>query len=241
MRNLLLLFLFTSFSASAYLSGGTGSGGAAAEFNPFDYDLTYGSFTEAGVVPWRTTNGGADSGVANFTSTLFAGHAGVARHQTGSTTTGYATLHGQEQVLGPGAVFKTTVRVEDLSTAGEEYIVLAGYSNSQTAAATATGIYFTYDRLSSVNWRCHTVAATTETATSSSTAVSVDTWVDLEIRLSVDRTSATFYVNDTLVCTHTTNIPPNTDYNYPMVKIVKSAGTTDRIMYTDFMYDKQLK
>lgn len=213
----------------------------SSEFDPYDYDLAYGSFTEAGVVPWRATNGGTGSGVANYTSTLFAGRPGVARHQTGTDTTGYATLHGQEQVLGPGCVFKTAIRIEDLSTAGEEFDIFAGYLNSQTGAAAATGIYFSYDRNTSVNWRCHTVASSTETATSTTTAVTADAWIDLEIQLNVARTSALFYVNNTLVATHTTNIPPDTDYTYPIVKIVKSAGTTDRIMYTDFIYDKQLK
>lgn len=87
----------------------------------------------------------------------------------------------------------------------------------QAVVSTATdanmgtdGVYFEYEPASSVNWRTVTRAASTSTAKSSSTAVSLGTWYVLEAEQDLATNDWTFYVNGSLIATHdgaTENVP----------------------------------
>jgi hypothetical protein len=69
--------------------------------------------------------------------------------------------------------------------------------------------------------------------------VNANQWYKLRIDINAAGTSVTFFINDVLVATHTTNIPSSTTAIAPISIIHKSAGTTARTMLTDyFMYEE---
>ena len=62
-------------------------------------------------------------------------------------------------------------------------------------------------------------------------AVAEDVWVKLKIVVNAGGTSAEFFVNGTSVGTQSTNLP--TGDISPALGIVKTAGTTERVLYAD--------
>jgi hypothetical protein len=142
--------------------------------------------------------------------------------------------------------------VSALSDATNEYNVAIGVTSLTTnpaSTASADEILFVYDRDgsggrsdvsgASANWRCITRASSTSTSTTSSVAVKVE-GTDVADKLEIVWTSTSdckFYINDSLVATHTTNVP--TVFNatfYILGNIVKSAGTTSRTLYLGRTY-----
>lgn len=195
-----------------------------------------------GSLRWLTaTNGGA--GVTESTTgtpIVDASHPGVLLLSTGTTTTGRAgrSLGGVASaagttgyVLGGGAITQEwLVRLEDLSTAGEEFTLFAG--SAETPISQAEGVYFFYQRTTSVNWQAATRAAATSTTTDTGVAVAADAWIKLRTEVNAAGTSVNFYINNVLVATHTTNI--TTAFIAPIIRINKSAGTAPRIFYCDY-------
>ena len=73
--------------------------------------------------------------------------------------------------------------------------------------------------------------------TTTSTAVTASAWTKLRIEVNAAGTSVAFYVNGTLVATHTTNIPLASNNRFVLVKqgIAKTLGTTARLIYCDYL------
>jgi len=68
-------------------------------------------------------------------------------------------------------------------------------------------------------------------------AVSVG-WVRLCIKVNAAANQALFYVNDTLVATHTTNIPATAGRSVGFgAGIFKSVGTTSILLNADYVND----
>lgn len=105
-------------------------------------------------------------------------------------------------------------------------------TNPEAVLTAAERIGFQKDD-GSANILCKTEADTTETSTDSGQDMSDDTWVKLG--LSVEGTSAVrFYVNDSLVATHTANI--NSDENMCVGVFSRSGDTTTTNMTTSVDY-----
>jgi hypothetical protein len=175
------------------------------------------------------------------TSPLDNTHVGVLQLSTGTTTTGYVNLIGLHSIfVGNGeATIEFLVRVEDLSTAGEEYCLFLGLTQAPTTITTAEGIYMKYNRLTSANWLYNCRSASTGTEQVSSVAVTADTWWRLRIVINSAGTSVSFYAGSAggdlaLLGTVTTNIPSG--WTAPCVLHAKSAGSTARLTYIDYMY-----
>lgn len=180
------------------------------------------------------------NGDGNFSATTavnYANHPGIARHSLGTGSANYSVGYGGLVTPGKDFIFEAIINPLDLSTGAEEYEIWVGLGNTLNGTVFTNGFYFKYQRTTSVNWLMCTCAATNETATASSIAVTAgaNTWQKLTIVCNEARTTVSYYVDDVLAGTVTTNIPAATDYTYPMVKTVKTAGTTDRIVYTDLI------
>lgn len=167
---------------------------------------------------------------------------GVADLYTGSTSSGIVSLLGGG-TGGAGATiqfadgtFTTEARIylPDLIGGGEEYALRFGFMDDNDSAS-VDGAYFLYN-VSSANWitRCVLNSWDTGTIDTSSTAVEQDDWVFLKIvATSAD---VKFYVDDTLINTETANIPITTSRNLSLgISIVKTAGTTGRDLYVDYI------
>ena len=203
----------------------------------------FSNFSIGGSVNRTTTN------VPNWASNQI----GVCQYQTGITATGYFTHISEgnianQFIFGGGAwVFETFVNVETLSDASNRFRFVSGFGNAPGNASEQNGAYFTYDEggvqngtIASPNWQCLTSLASTRTLTTTTAVVTAGSWVKLRIQVNAAGTSVTFYVNGTLVATHTTNIPTYVAGNAARgfnVKqgILKATGLTNRNVYCDYL------
>lgn len=174
---------------------------------------------------------------------------GICQYQTGTTTSGWASHTNDNQgalafSFGGGAwVYETSIEVETLSTLTEQFRFVTGFATQASVINEVNAIIFTYDSgglrngtIASPNWQCVTSDNSTRTLTTTAVAVTT-TWTKLRIEINAAATSVAFYINGTLVATHTTNIPTFANSRFLIMKqqLVKSAGTTNRSVYCDYL------
>lgn len=188
------------------------------------------------------TNGGAGANASFANTVSSATNIGVADIETGTTTTGYAWIN--DQVLGAKGLYigggshfyETVVKLSNLSDGTETFICQLGICTGSTTINTVDGVYFGYSHsLSGGNWRCYTSRSSTDTVTDSGVAASATSFQRLGFVINAALSSVTFYINGTLVATHATNIPLSTTAMRRWAIIAKSAGTTTRHLYTDYI------
>jgi len=177
---------------------------------------------------------------------------GFVRPTTGTQTNGYAGLYGgssgNQLLLGGGVMtLAASVLFNTVSDSTNRYRATIGYGNQATSAAEVNGIFFTYDEggtangtSASPNWQCVTTANSVRTLTTTSVTVSTTAWHNLKIEVNADGTLVAFYIDNTLVATHTTNIPSGTSQTVtPRINISKTLGTTSRFFHMDYLYYAQ--
>lgn len=173
-------------------------------------------------------------------------HPGIWRFNTGTTTTGRAsvllggTTTASSIIIGGTAVgaweAKALIRPQTLCDNATQVCTIAcGFIDTTTAADSTNGIYFKFDPAASANWRKVTVNGGTKTETDVSPAVapSAGTWQTLGIQVNDGATSATFTINGAAAGTNSTNMP-NGDFGIGCM-ILKSAGTTSRQLDVDYI------
>ena len=178
----------------------------------------------------------------NLTSRDTGNHPGIATLNTGTTATGAARIGGgnldgmDKMLLGFGTwECETLINIPLLSTAAETFIVTAGFSDNLNFNSCTDVVTFFYNT-SSIYWQLRTASNVTSSYVTTTSEVLPDTWTKLKIIINADATSASFYVNNNLVGTITTNIPKGagrwTQYN---LAIVKTVGTTARNLLCDYI------
>jgi len=172
---------------------------------------------------------------------------GVISYSTLTSATGlvYMVSGAVQLYLGGGAwVYESSINIANLSTILERFRTIHGFGSNNSSPVETDGVFITYDEggtlngtAASPNWQCVTVANSVRTLTTSSTAVTAAAWHKLRIEINAAGTSVTFYVDDVLLATHTTNIPLGSNGRYILVKqgINKTIGTTARLMYCDYL------
>jgi hypothetical protein len=174
---------------------------------------------------------------------------GVVESLTSANATGQAGfIYGGGFYKGNGSItIETYFNITTLSTLLERFYTIFGFMNGTNFGGASNAIFITYDEGGIVipfatptpNFRCVTRGGITTTSTITSVPVVAGQWYKLRINISNDGNTVTFFINDTLVATHTTNIPLNSTNLYPISVIVKGTGTTARAMQTDyFMYEE---
>lgn len=140
--------------------------------------------------------------------------------------------------------YETSININNLSNATERYRLIFGFGSGSGSNTETDGVFFTYDEgatangtNASANWQCVSVQSSTRTLTTTSTAVVTATWLKLRIEINAAGTSVAFYLNETLLATHTTNIPLGSNNRFILVKqgIHKTIGTTSRGFYCDYI------
>lgn len=189
---------------------------------------------------------GADFLTVPSASIWTAGRAGIVYLETGSTSTGYVFV-SLGTGLSPSALgrcgggvmtFETSIYLPNLADAGQDYVLRVGFGDDVTAADNDDGIYFEYDRSTSVNWRICCASGGVRTKTTSATAVGAAAWIRLKWVVNAGGTSVEFFVDGVSVGTITTNIP-TTGWSVPMYKFGKTAGATTRVLHIDYCYFRQ--
>ncbi len=191
--------------------------------------------TNDAVLSYWTSGSGASHNLNQFN-----GRFGVVDHNTGTTSSGTAKLYGGDPANpnwmakpAAGFWFEWCIRLEDLSDATNRYIVNVGILDSLNVDAAADSVIFRYsDNVNSGKWQLECKSAVAQTTADSGISVAADTWYRLRAVI-YNSSLAEFFINGVSVGTITTNIPNNRDSGFGMI-LTKTAGTTNRIAYSDY-------
>jgi hypothetical protein len=164
---------------------------------------------------------------------------GVLQFTTAASATGTAFIHNgiSTYVFGGGAVsLEFSARLTTVVPDGTEtYALWMGFHDNTSANTATDGAYFLLTS-ASANWQTVTAKASTRTSNTTTVGPTVNTWQKFRIDINAACTSITFYIDGTLVATHTTNLPDTTSNNSGvMFNILKSLGTTARIFQVDYV------
>ena len=214
----------------------------------YDFDNSTPSY---GLIPILAGTGASTARLTNFVPNQTANQIGICMYQTGTTATGWAmhltesSANAMQFQFGGGSwIYESYIEVDTLSDITERFRFLSGFGNIASVQAETDGVFFIYDESGtsngtnvSVNWQCISVENAVRTLTTTSVPVT-NTWTKLRIAINASGTTASFYVNGTLVAFHTTNIPLFSNGRRCKVKqsIVKTAGTSNRIVYCDYIF-----
>ena len=166
-------------------------------------------------------------------------HPGVAQNSTGSTAAGRSChCHLEASTIQFGTYpwrSAGVFRVPTVSDGTNTFTVVIGFTDTFTGGAATDGAYFRYTHsVNSGRLECVTRSNSSETATDSGVTVAANTWVSYRIIVNTAGNQVLFYLNGSLVQTHTTNIPTGsarrTGYGH---NIIKTLGTTARTLDTD--------
>ena len=132
------------------------------------------------------------------------------------------------------------VQTPNLSDETNSFNVQIGLQNSTNSTQTLSSynhiiFYYNQSTYSDNNWRAITRKSdNSETVTDTGVTVSTTDWQRLRFMFDSNNSAARvrFYIDDTLVATHTTNIPESTAIR-PRVCIMKTGGATARTFRID--------
>jgi hypothetical protein len=195
---------------------------------------------------WTSRVTGTGAVISTSNSIFGTNKNGICIATTGSTATGFAgpefgsPNNGFGFSIGNGQlIFEHLLMIPTLSNATERFVVYSGIVQPAAFAAPQNGIFFYYDEggilpTSQINWKCYTSSTSTRTLTTSSIQVNANQWYKLKAVINAAATSVGFYIDGTLVATHTTNLP-STSLGYALnSSIQKTTGTTARTLQIDY-------
>lgn len=193
--------------------------------------------SNAGTLNWTAQNAGTGGAPVIDDVAVDASHAGILRLNTGTTAAGRSGVSlsfnastYSLQPSGGNGYQEWLIKIPTLSSAGDRYLLSLGFGDIFSAEFN-NGAYFYYDESTSPNWLTKTALSSTRTMTDTGIAVLGNTWIKLRIEHN-GGTNRLFYINGTLVATHTTNL--NSGNVYPAANMRKSAGTTSLFTYIDY-------
>jgi len=134
----------------------------------------------------------------------------------------------------------------ELSDATNRYVLRAGHSSAGVPPPADLNFGVTFEYIDNENggrWQALTVDGSAETSTDTGITVVASTWYKLEVETNAAGTISTFFIDDVLVATHTTNIPRTDFYDHflsaHILKDGVAAGTDARIFFVDAVYIMQ--
>lgn len=200
-------------------------------------DFTGGVLSTNSPLTASTTN----SGSVDTTMDGDANHVGICRCSTAANAaaTAYVGSNHTGMILlgGSTVLMQSAARIGFLSDATDTVTARWGLMDNKTGES-VDGVYFRYIHSTySGRWQTVTRSNSVETVNDSGVAVVAATWQKLMIKVDALGSNAYFYINDTLVQTHTTNIPTAagrlTGFG---ASVVKSAGTNSRTIELDYIH-----
>lgn len=198
--------------------------------------------SSAGELTSAVAGTGGVSGLFGGTSPSLANHWGIWSLACGSAnSTGVIRESMDSYVFGGSTTysFEFLIYLSNLSDGTDTYKLRIGMMDTAPTIGpdneSTDGVYFKYDSTSSANWIIYAVKNSgAASSTTSSTAVAATSWVKLRIDISTGGT-ATFYVNDSSIGSHSSNVPTGTSERTGIVvRICKTAGTNTRTCYLDY-------
>ena len=218
--------------------------GGVQYFNDFDSSVNFYN-----LVSLTGGTAAATQRLTNFVPNQTANQIGIAHYQTGTLATGWAmhiteqSANGQQFQFGGGNwMYESYIEVNTLSDVTNRFRFISGFGNVASSGTETNGAFFTYDEggvsngtIASPNWQCVTTVGAIRTLTTTSIAVTT-TWTKLRIIVNADATEVKFYIDGTLVATHTTNIPVLPNRFKVKQMIAKSLGTGNRFVFCDYIF-----
>ena len=142
--------------------------------------------------------------------------------------------------------YDSRIRVNTNSDGIDTFQFLSGFFDQAGAVNQVDGAYFLYDSqgvstgsAASGNWQIVTASNSVRTFTTTGTSIDNSNFQKLRIDVNADATRVNFYIDDSLVGTHNTNIPTGSSRLFGNgLILLKSAGTTARTVDVDFLYMK---
>lgn len=193
---------------------------------------------------WNGSTSG--TGSARTTASAFSATentVGMVGCFTGTTNAGRAANYDGDEGLwfanGWTWMLETRVCVDTLADATNDYAVYVGFCDANTVATEPTdGAYFKYQRsVTGTFWVCSTANNGARTNTTTAVAPVGLTMQVLRINVNEAGTAVEFRIDGTLVATHNANIPSASARSTGIgQKIVKSAGSTSRTLYIDYIH-----
>lgn len=185
-------------------------------------------------IVFTATNSGTGTGLNTGANVLGVGQ-GNATFILGTTTNGAGGIFTRTPfILGNGRIVNEYgFQRNAASTPAERYYAIFGFFDVFGAPNQVDGAYFLYDEggvssgsTASPNWQCVTSSNNVRTFTTTSVVV-VGSYTKLRIEVNDAGTQVLFYINGTLVATHTTNIPTGAARAAYWGSVVqKQVGTT---------------
>lgn len=207
----------------------------------FDHFLAATITAPIGALGLTPSASGAGSAASAITAPD-AASLGVISLSTGTTTTGRCAMISHTAAVRLGASALTIAwrfQMPTLLDGTENGSIFVGYGDG-LGAAPVDGVYLYWDN-TLTNFRCKTRANSVETDTDSTVAPAAATWYVIEILINAAATSVTFNLynadRSSLLATktNTTNIPTGAGRETGLLaNILKSAGTTARLLYLDY-------
>lgn len=198
---------------------------------------------QIGELGWLTAGNGTSS-ITNWTGESNVYGARILRTGVNDTARSL-TLMGPTAPNQRGGTniieWSAAVKLSALSTSAQEYIAVCGASAYPNAfiqnieANLNVHVGFQYDRATNGDfWEAVTGTGAGTTVTTTAAAATTN-WVLLRFVWDTAAGSVKFYINGTLVATHTTNIPATTDtFSMALFDIEKVVGTTQRDFAVDW-------
>jgi len=184
-----------------------------------------------------STSGGTFSSTALGPGT---NRAGIMRSTTGTGTTGRVGAgFANTEILtcsGGAMGWEWSLTPTTMSGGSDTCTCRFGFVDSVSGAPT-DGVFFQFDlSLGTLsNWKIGTRSNSSETLTTTGTAVTVASFVTLRVEVNAAGTSAEFFIDGVSVGTITTNIPASSSRTFGFgFSQIKSAGTTNEILDHDF-------
>jgi hypothetical protein len=177
---------------------------------------------------------GADSTMIN----QYQDVAGIASLSVNTNSSARASMYTNNDTLyasGQAWSFATRACMQSASVAGATYSGVIGVANSATDYnLPGYGVYFLCGH-GGGNWIARTSGQFGNTETDTGVALSSYTLSVLQIMCNEDWTKAEFYIDGSLVATHTTNLPNRIDNTGFLYKLWNnSAATAGGKMYVDW-------
>jgi hypothetical protein len=166
---------------------------------------------------------------------------GVVQHDMGTTTTGQAgwTSSLTAYRMDAGGKWKLEIYLRSgaaLSDGTDTYTIRAGFIDSAAAEPT-DGVYFRYiHSANSGKWLAVTRANNVETTVDTGVTFAINTNYRLNIEVLADGSKAFFSINGIPVASQTLTIPVGAGRETSVGAFaLKSAGTTSRSFFTDYV------
>ena len=177
------------------------------DFNNYQFSTTQGN-----IPLWGIASG---TGAQNQRGTATSGESnrvGIVQCSPGSASGAhYAHLINIQNIYLGGAThsFSTSIKLGTVPDGTNDYAFFSGFAINWPTPGNAAAILMIDRSVSTTNWQARTSRSGSSTTTDTGVAFSTS-WTNLRVEINAAGTQVTFYINGTLVATHTTNLPDNT-------------------------------